>query len=309
MKRTVASAALLWVLATGLGCQHDEYARQLIQPNTHPGKVRENLTGSGDQLVARNRISEHRVITVGDGTDIDVWTISAREQDDSAEQPRGTVVVLHGTSESKATYLGVGRRLSTKGFDVVLPDLRRHGRSGGEVTTYGAKEKQDVKTVMDELLAEQVVSEPVYAVGTTLGAATAILYAAIDDRVEGVMVITPYKDAETMMRRHLAIMAPAMSAADVREVIDRAAEMGDFELSEASAQEAAPRLDCPLLLIHGLIDVSVPLEHSETIYRAANEPKDMRVFKPGPEHMVLIARWEDWIAERVDELVETGLAD
>ncbi|MGC9453986.1 MAG: alpha/beta hydrolase [Phycisphaerae bacterium] len=308
MKRTVASAALFCVLATGLGCRQDEYARQLIQPNTHPGKIREDLTGTGEQLVAQNRISEHRVFTADDGVEIDVWVINAAGEE-SADQPRGTVVVLHGTSESKATYLGVGRRLSEKGFDVVLPDLRYHGRSGGEAITYGAKEKHDVKMVMDELLAGQVVAEPVYVFGTTLGAATAILYADIDDRVDGVMVVTPYKDAETMMRRHLAMVAPTMSRENVQGVMDRAAEMGDFQLSEASAEEAASRLDCPLLLIHGLIDVSVPLEHSEAIYRAANEPKDLRVFTPGPEHMVLIARWEDWIAERVDELVETRLAE
>lgn len=309
MKRTVASVALLLTLVAGLGCRHDEYARRLIQPDTNPGKIREDLTGSGKRLVAQKRISDHRVVQMPDGAGIDVWVIEAGGAADPAEQSRGTVVVLHGTSESKATYLGVGDRLAKKGFDVVLPDLRYHGRSGGDAVTYGAKEKQDVKTVMDELLTERIVSEPVYVFGTTIGATTGILYAAIDDRVEGVMVVTPYKDAETMMRRHLAMVAPTMSSEDILDVIARAEEMGDFDLSEASAEDAAARLNCPLLLVHGLIDISVPLEHSEAIYKAANEPKDLRVFTPGPEHMVLIARWEDWIVERIEELVETGLAD
>jgi pimeloyl-ACP methyl ester carboxylesterase len=309
MKRTVASVALLGMLVLGLGCQQDHYARQLIRPDTSPGKIREEMTGTGKRLVDQKRISLHRTIEMDDGTNIDVWVIEAGGAKAPAEESRGTVVVLHGAAESKATYLGVGQRLASRGFDVVLPDLRRHGRSGGEAITYGAKEKHDVKAVMNDLLAEGVVSEPVYAFGTTLGAATAIQYAAIDDRVAGVMAITSYKDADTMMRRHLAFTAPTMSQPDVEKVIARAGEMGDFDPDNASTTEAAARLDCPLLLVHGLIDISVPLEHSQAIYEAANEPKELRVFTPGPEQMVLIARWEDWIAERVDELAEKGLSE
>ena len=121
------------------------------------------------------------------------------------------------------------------------------------------------------------------------------------------MAVTPYKDADTMMRRHLAFTAPAMSQADVAEVIAGAGEMADFDPAEASTVAAAAKLDCPLLLVHGLIDISVPLEHSQAIYDAASEPKELRVFTPGPEQMVLIARWEDWIADRIDELAAEGL--
>jgi pimeloyl-ACP methyl ester carboxylesterase len=309
MKRTVASVALLGMLVLGLGCQQDHYARQLIHPDTHPGKIREELTGTGQQLVDQKRISLHRMIEMDDGTNIDVWAIEAGGAKDPADESRGTVVVLHGVAESKATYLGVGQRLANRGFDVVLPDLRMHGRSGGEAVTYGAKEKHDVKAVMDDLLGDGLVSEPVYAFGTSLGAATAIQYAAIDDRVAGVMAVTPYKDADSMMRRHLAFIAPTMSQQDVAKVIDRAAEMGTFDPQQASTIDAAAQLDCPLLLVHGLIDISVPVEHSQAIHEAANEPKELRIFTPGPEQMVLIARWEDWIAERIDELAEKGLSE
>lgn len=305
MKRT---AIVFLLVATGLcvGCERDFYARQIVEHNTDSGKLLLNLTGTAEQLQKRNRIDDHRPMIMADGTNIDVWIIKAKRASGSV---RGTALLLHGLTESKAKYLRAGENLAKMGYDVVLPDLRAHGRSSGKYVTYGALEKLDVKAVMDELVGTGRVNKDVYVFGVNLGAATAIQYAAIDARVRGVLALTAYKDASSIARRGIALTAPTMSEQDFDEVLARAGEMANFDPQKASSEIAAMTLSCPLLLVHGLIDVSVPLEHSKAIYDAAAGPKKLMVVTPGPEQLALAVILDRWIAEKIDYIATTGLKD
>jgi len=301
---------LTCLLAAGLaGCGADFNAKQIIEYNTDPGKVRENIAGTGEHLLEAGRIDLHRSYAMPDGVEIDVWVLRAKNPSgrEQANAPKGTVVILHGLSESKASfpYFGAGQELATLGYDVILPDLRAHGRSGGKYVTYGAKEKHDVKAVVSNLLSEGEVCEPIYAFGATLGGATAIQYAAIDNRCKGVMAMTPYKDAVSIARRRLMML----SDDDFQAALDKAAKLAKFDPAEASSERAAGKLDCPLLLAHGMIDLTVPPEHSEAIYAAAAGPKKLILITPGPEQIAMFTIMEKWVAEKVDMLARTGLKE
>jgi len=307
MKRT---AIVFLLVAAGLcvGCERDFYARQIIQHGTDSGnKLIMNLTGTAEQLRKQKRIDDHRPMVMADGTKIDVWVIKAR----AAGSARATALLLHGLGESKAKYLRAGENLAKMGYDVVLLDLRAHGRSGGQYVTYGALEKRDVHAVMDELIGMGAVHKDVYVFGVTLGAATAIQYAAMDARVKGVVALTAYKDAPSVARQALALVAPTMSEKDFEAVLVRAGEMAHFSPHGTSTETAATTLTCPLLLVHGLLDisvpVSVPLEHSQAIYKAAKGPKKLIVVTPGPEQLALGVVLDQWIAEKIDYIATTGL--
>src|SRR5688572_22109627 len=60
----------------------------------------------------------------------------------SEGQRRGTLIYLHGTADNRGSSVGVIRRSTAMGLDVVAYDSRRHGASGGEVCTYGYFEKK-----------------------------------------------------------------------------------------------------------------------------------------------------------------------
>lgn len=305
MKRMIAIASVLPIVLFCGGCRSDFYARRLIEYDTSYGKLALTLTGTEEQLARQKRIDFHRRIGGAAKTPIDVWVISARATVEHPG-PAGTVLLLHGLLDSKATYLALGERLARMGYDVVAPDLRAHGRSGGSYVTYGALEKRDVRAVMDALLASGEVHEPVYAFGVSLGAATAIQYAADDPRCRGVMAMATYKDARSITRRAIAFSAPMMSNADFEKTLARAGKIAGFDPNDASAVEAAGRLRCPILLVHGLLDAIVPLEHSEAIYASAGQPKQL-VVVPWAGHASLLLAREAWIAEQIDLIARTGL--
>jgi pimeloyl-ACP methyl ester carboxylesterase len=301
--RKLCSAIVVLVLSFCVGCQIDSLAKQRIYPaNTGAGKLALIMAGTGEQLVKRGRIDLHRRVTIPDKTIIDVWVLRAWRgaKDESPKASLGTVVLLHGMTESKASfpYLGTGQRLAKMGYDVVLPDLRWHGRSTGHCVTYGAKERSDVKAVIDTLVGERRISPVVYAFGVNLGGATAIQYAAIDERCRGVMAIAPYKDFVSIARQSMLLL----SDEDFRAVVKRTGELGNFDPENASAIKAATQLKCPLLVVHGLLDMSVPREHSQAIVDAAPEPKELI----GPD-LARTLMTEDWIASNIDKLAKTGL--
>jgi pimeloyl-ACP methyl ester carboxylesterase len=287
----LAAAAVAAGLCTG--CEKDFYARQIVEVNTEPDRLMLTLTGSDEQLIAQKRIDSHHRFTMKDSTPIDLWVIRARPT--TGLPVRGTALLLHGLEESKARYLDAGRKLAAMGFDVVLPDLRAHGHSGGRYVTYGALEKIDIKDVMDKLLAAGTVRPGIYVFGINLGAATAIQYAAIDNRVKAVLAVSPYRDAATIGRQRIVFMAPTMNDAEFEDVLNRAGQIAAFDPANASAESAASMVSCPMLLVHGLLEPP-----PQAIFQAAAGPKRLLAATP------MVDR-DAWIAQQLERLASRGV--
>ena len=58
---------------------------------------------------------------------------------------RGTIIYLHGIADDRGSAYGVVTRFLPAGFNVVAYDSRAHGRSSGDLCTYGYFEKDDLR--------------------------------------------------------------------------------------------------------------------------------------------------------------------
>lgn len=263
----VASLCALALCALA-GCGSDRYAHILLEPDTLCGQIGEDLLGSSEQLIRTNKITLARRIDMPDDTPIDVWVAKA------PAASRGTVLLLHDLGDSKAAFVGqdnLAGLFTRRGFDVVMPDLRMHGRSGGQYVTFGAQERFDQQRVVNQLLDDKTVSEPLYVLGIGLGGSVAVQYAAIEPRVQGVLAVAPPQNMRTYGER----LFPLLSREQVADVVERAGQIAGFEPSDASAVRAAARLHCPLLLMHGRLDRTVPYTDSQAIYAAAGGAKEL----------------------------------
>jgi len=265
-------------LAAGLcpllaGCTVDQYAHMVLEQDTSWGRIAEKMAGTSEQLVKAGKISWARRLTMPDDVQIDVWGLGAAAGEDAP----GTVLVLHGLTDSKVSYLPMARMLAEKGFDVVLPDLRAHGRSTGKYVTFGALESRDLRHVMDSLLAENAVREPLYVFGASmnLGGSTAIIYASRDPRVRGVVAVAPSRSFRATVGRFQ--YTKLLDAAKLDRIAERAGNLGGFTPDEASALRAIAKVHCPVLLIHGKLDMFTPVADSEALYDAAHQPKELQV--------------------------------
>ncbi len=299
MRRFATSIGLLCLLALA-GCGPESahiYARHAVDP-PRCGAAITALTGSADSLIEAGRIDHHRRLAMPDGAAIDVWALNARCLQ-PGQPARGTVVLLHGRSDCKARLLPLAELLAEHRWDAVLIDQRAHGRSADSLSTFGAREKHDVRRVMDALLAEKLVSDRVYAFGESMGATTAILYADVDPRVRGVLAVAPYTDMSAVCRRFV----PLLPEETFRAALAEAGKLADFDPAETSALAAASRLKCPLYVVHGRLDAIVPFSHGQAIHRAAPEPKKFFDI-PWAGHLSVALARDRWFAEKLAELSE-----
>ncbi|HPS53224.1 MAG TPA: alpha/beta fold hydrolase [Phycisphaerae bacterium] len=288
----IVTVAAAWVLA---GCDENENRNLQVTTSSQNNIVME-LAGDGDKLVAQKKLEAAGEITSADGVKIAYWSIDAHGKS------KGTAVILHGLYESKANYMGMGKKLAADGYDVVLVDLRHHGDSGGKYITCGAKEKDDVKAIMDKLSAEGKIAQPFYVFGVNYGAVTGILYAEIDPRVKGVVAIGPWQDTVTKFKRDLGLFA---SPEDLNKALENAKEDAGFDPRGTSALESARHLTCPLYLIHGTADLIVPVSDSEAIFAVANKPKELKVVLAGsPEQIIIGMDYDGWLARQVEKVAK-----
>ena len=288
LKHVMVCAVLAGVMS---GCER-MFAKQIIEPASLGGKLILSV-------INEDRIDAQRRVAASDGTEIDAWVIKAHPSRPEAVSRKATVVIIHPMLMSKSWFLSLGERLASDGWDVVLPDLRAHGASGGKYVTWGAKEKHDIKAVVDSMIAEKLIEPRVYVMGASLGGCVAIQYAAIDSRCEGVLALAP----PTGVKGAARAMFPLATKGWLTRTIAFAGEIAGFDPTDASAVDAAGELKCPLILVHGSLDLIVPHSHSERIHAAAGGPK--KLISPFlANHTTVQVGRDGWIVEQMAVLAD-----
>jgi uncharacterized protein len=127
-------------------------------------------------------------VSAGDGVSLDGWRFTPR-------QPNGSVVMLlHGIADNRLGMLAHASFLLRNGFSVLLPDLRGHGASGGELITYGIKEADDVRCWADLLLHDHATR--LYGIGQSLGAAILVQSLKTEPRFRAIVADSPFATFE-----------------------------------------------------------------------------------------------------------------
>lgn len=162
------------------------------------------------------------------------------------------------------------------GYSVLAPDLRAHGSSGGERTTYGILERDDIRR-WAEWMRDQGC-ERRYGWGASLGGAILIQASTEADLFDAIAAECSYSDFRSVAEDRLAQRLPAPPPA-ARAIARGLVSAGFYyariryglNLDEASPVDASRKLETRLLLIHGLADGETPPHHSRAIAASARE--------------------------------------
>jgi len=225
----------------------------------------------------------------GAGVALRGWTCRA------SGEKRGTLVLLHGVADNRASVAGLAARFTGSGLDVVAYDSRAHGESGGDACTYGYWEKTDLRKILD------TIAGPVVLLGGSLGAAVALQEAADDDRVVGVVAAEVFSDLRTVARER----APwFLTEGMIRRAFAIAEDRGQFRIDSVSPVDAARRIHVAVLLIHGAEDVHTPADHSRRVLAALAGPKDL-VLVEGAHHNESLGSKGIW--QRIERWIDDVL--
>jgi uncharacterized protein len=136
----------------------------------------------------------YRKITIEEPPDVPYQTVHLFTKDSLSleawyipvDSSKGTVVVIHGLGGNKSTVLKQADEFRFLGYSVMLVDLRAHGRSGGNITTMGFDESEDVKLAYEYIFKKGEKNIILY--GISLGSVV-ITKAVYDYNIEPSRII------------------------------------------------------------------------------------------------------------------------
>ena len=244
---------------------------------------------------------EDLILKAREGFDLFGWFIPARDA-------KGTVLILHGVSESKIVGLPMAKELHTRGYHVCLFDSRRHGESGGSFCTYGFHEKFDVQIVMEYLLGRPDIRVgKIGLFGWSMGAAVGLQLAAIDSRIAAVVAESGFSTLRAVFDDYQKRMIKLPWHYLRNIVIKRSEFLAKFKANDVAPVEAVKNIRVPVFLLHGTEDNLIKHDYSQQVFAAANEPKELWLI-PGAQHNNVMEVGGEEYTRRITAFFEQHLA-
>ena len=200
------------------------------------------------------------------------------------------VVLLHGVSDNREGMSGFARTFLLHGYEVLLPDSRAHGESGGTFATYGIKEQDDVHRWIDWLYKSDAPPRCVYLLGESMGAAIAIQATAGEPRICATVAESPFATFRNVAFQRVGSIVhagPWFGRTLARPAVEFAFLIVRIRtgvaLSAASPKDSIEHTRTPILLIHGLADTNIAPSNSELLHRIAPDHSELWEV-PGADH-------------------------
>lgn len=295
----------IWVLVAALssaGCS-SWLSTQIVESPNH-GRSAESLRASRPDSLRWLGVDRVMHVDVDPpAATLEVWVVEPRtteaESTDGravareAANPRGTILVLHGVSDSPLWMLGKAKDLADLGYRSVLVASRGNGGSSGDYRTFGVVERRDLAHVLDALGRDGLLAGEVGVLGMSYGAAVAIQFAGSDPRVRAVVAIAGFSSMRDIAPHYMKTLVPitgfGRDDADFQSLVDEAGRLAAFDPDQASAVDAMSRTRAAVLVVHGTWDALVPFENAQRIMNHANE-RSMLMRLEGAGH---IGAWLD----------------
>jgi len=188
-------------------------------------------------------------------------------------QPEPTsrwVIVAHGYTSYKEAMVYAAKELCSRGFNVLLPDLRGHGETGGRSIGMGWPDRLDI-VAWSNWLCTRDPSCTIMLYGESMGAATVMMASgeALPAQVTHIVADCGYTSVADIFkyRLHMQYHIPHWLVLPPGALFTRI--LGGYNLYNASAVEQVKHNTRPLLLIHGDRDDEVPTKMVYELQKAA----------------------------------------
>lgn len=200
------------------------------------------------------------------------------------EGSKRTIILSHGityTLFGSVKYMPIFRNL---GFNVLIYDLRRHGKSGGTYCTFGYYEKYDLMMLVSWVKEKTGADTVIGTHGESMGAVVSMLHAAIDPRVDFMVSDCGFTDLREQVAYRLKVeyrlgKFPLLYLASFFSKI-----LSGMSFDQAAPIQVIDRVQIPVLFIHGAEDDYIPPQMALDLYEKKNKGARKLYLAPHSRH-------------------------
>ena len=190
------------------------------------------------------------------------------------------VIAVHGYTDSAYFMVGATKHFLDYGYNVLMPDLRAHGKSEGKYIGMGWPDRLDIMQWIYYLIATYG-NIKIILYGISMGAATVMMTSGerLPSNVRVIIEDCGYTSAWEEFSYELKEIFhipkfPALYNANLITIIK-----AGYSLKRASAIKQIANSKTPMLFIHGDKDKFVPFYMLDKLYKAASCEKEKLVIK------------------------------
>jgi alpha-beta hydrolase superfamily lysophospholipase len=194
------------------------------------------------------------------------------------DSSKGTVILFHGLMGNKSYILRQAAEFHYRGYNVMLTDVRGHGNSGGQTTTIGFREAEEVKLAYDYV--RQQGEKNVFIWGFSMGAVE-VIKAVADYKLEpaGIILETPYGSLQDHIKARMHTIGFPRQPFGFLVTFWIGVERG-FNGLGFRLDKYAKKIKCPALLQYGGNDQLVARSEVDAIYNAfASAHKKLAIYE------------------------------
>lgn len=185
-------------------------------------------------------------------------------------------IIVHGYMSSAIYMSRIAKHYIEMGYNVLMVDLRGHGKSEGDYIGMGWPDRMDILLWIDYLVKMDKDSEIVLH-GVSMGAGTVMMVSGeeLPENVKAIVEDCGYTSAWEQFKYQLKEIykLPSFPFMYGANAISKA--KAGYSIKEASAIDQIVKSKTPTLFIHGDEDKFVPYEMMEELYNAATCEKLM----------------------------------
>ena len=190
------------------------------------------------------------------------------------------VITVHGYTSKGIDMSSYAKRFYDMGYNILIPDLRSHGKSEGTSIGMGWIDRLDILKWIDFLLKEHKDAKIILH-GVSMGAATVSMVSGenLPSNIKAIIADCGYTSVIEQFSHKLKDMYklndfPIMNACSFIAKL-----RAGYSLKQASSLKQVSKSKTPILFIHGDKDDFVPYKMMAELYDAANCPKEQLTIK------------------------------
>jgi len=217
---------------------------------------------------------ENVTILSHDGLKLNGYYIEAKEKSDI------TIILVHGYS-SHGKNMGYFAEFyhDELDFNILMPDLRGHGKSEGNYIGFGWHDRLDIINWINYIIKNKGKNQKIILHGISMGASTVLMTSGeeLPVNVKGIISDCGYSSVEEIMSYQARKMygLPKYPLIPATSLICRL--RAGYNFKEASAKDQVKKCKLPVLFIHGDKDDFVPTSMVYELYDENNENMELLI--------------------------------